>query len=234
MRGARLLARSPNTTAISAAGISQEICIPISLPNSRSSPVLPPKLEPALPPFIPPPLPVLPKSRPNPLYPSTKSMTLLLVDPPMYGRESAGHSHTANTHPPADTTTAVAPIAKWTKRSRKRACPAITYAPASAGNTITPCNTLVKSEPQRNTCEGYPHRGSSSHRRAHCPNHEVAGESHEQNQQCIRIVELEHQGGSRRSGQHSSRHRTRSGRRHSFDGHIHECNRSDAHQCLRN
>src|SRR5207253_3148669 len=93
-------------------GSSQATWPPISAPNSRVRPVAPQ-------PFIPPTLPVSsPVSRPNPLYPKVGSRMLLCWEPPMYGRDAAGHSATVATHQPAATT-----VAKVVPASRPAAVP---------------------------------------------------------------------------------------------------------------
>ena len=61
--------------------MSQEICVPNSLPKKRSSPVGPQR-DPTAP--APPTLPLsLPESRPSPLYPKIRLSRLLFWEPPM-------------------------------------------------------------------------------------------------------------------------------------------------------
>ena len=90
--------------------------MPISELNSRLSPVEPPNEPPAWPPPMPPPPPEPPLMRPTPLYPHTRSMKVLSVEPPMYGRADAGTRIVASTNQPAETINAtVAPI-RWPMR----------------------------------------------------------------------------------------------------------------------
>lgn len=74
VRGARLVNHSPATKAISAAGNSQEISVPIdSPPNIRVKPVEPPNIAPPIGPGppsefeLPPGFPSPPNTRPRPL-----------------------------------------------------------------------------------------------------------------------------------------------------------------------
>ncbi|SLH15923.1 Uncharacterised protein [Mycobacteroides abscessus subsp. abscessus] len=62
----------------------------------------------------------LPLSLPRPLYPRVSSMMELRCEPPIHGRDDAGHSSTASSHHPAATTIA-APAAnscaiRWISR----------------------------------------------------------------------------------------------------------------------
>ena len=116
VRGALRLNHSPATNAISAAGSSQETSVPKLSPNSRPMPGSPPNDA-----FPPPPKPPPPAGR-HRLHrrrcrnrrrcgrdrcsPSASSSRLLSVEPPMYGRASAGQIATSATYQPADTTSA--------------------------------------------------------------------------------------------------------------------------------
>ena len=112
VRGARPATHRPAISSTRAAGSSQATWPPISAPNNRVRPVAPQ-------PFIPPTLPVSsPVSRPNPLYPKVSSRMLLCWEPPMYGRDAAGHSATVATHQPAATT--IARVASVTCPIRRR------------------------------------------------------------------------------------------------------------------
>src|SRR5689334_6849780 len=127
VRGKRRVNHSPATRPISAAGSNQEISPPNAVPNIRPRPVVPP--NPALPPPKPPPPPPAPpappKIRDNPLYPMASCHSELSVLPPMYGRESAGHSDTRSTYQPADTTSAAPAASRCQILVHVRARPAI-------------------------------------------------------------------------------------------------------------
>ena len=66
------------------------------------------------------------------------------VEPPMYGRDCAGHRLTSATYHPADTVTAIAPTTK--SRSRFQTLPGIATRITSpkAGSTRNACSSLAR------------------------------------------------------------------------------------------
>src|SRR5690242_11948812 len=149
LRGARHVAASTATSAISAAGRSQEISVPMAVPNSRPMPVAPPNEAfwppPEEPPEEPPATPPEPpKIRPRPLYPSASCHSELLVEPAMYGRDDVGHSDTRATYQPADTSRAAPSISRCRIRLLRPVGAATRYTSANAGSTRNACIILVR------------------------------------------------------------------------------------------
>ncbi len=127
---------------MSAAGSSHEICVPNSAPNMRVMPV-----GPHMPVWPPPPptLPVsLPVSRPKPLYPKTSSSTLLCCEPPMYGRDDAGHNSTMAIHQPAATSMATHARVSCQTRFHHDTGAAIRYTSPKAGSTSSAWSILAR------------------------------------------------------------------------------------------
>src|SRR6266496_754952 len=141
-RGRRNVSHASAAIATSAAGSNQLICEPISEPNSRVSPVCTEENPPPPPPTLP--LLLVPSSLPRPLYPNVSSRMLLPVEPPMYGRDPAGHSSTSATHQPAATTMAPSPASRCRIRRHGVVGAATRYAAARPGTISRPCSILVR------------------------------------------------------------------------------------------
>src|SRR3954452_6758942 len=85
-----------------------------------------------------------PRTRANPLYPKTRFMKLLSVEPAMYGRDDAGHSSVSTTNQPAEAAKATAANPTGRRRRSRVVGAATRYAAASAGATISPSSILAR------------------------------------------------------------------------------------------